>query len=69
MLVLKMPPRLYVFRFDIAVHLTTYLHRAILIIYPNYYIIKFLPLQQALLKRGKPTYLNLPVFKHYRVSK
>jgi hypothetical protein len=69
MLVLKMPPYLYVFRFNIAVYLTAHLHRAVLAIHPNYYAAELLPLRQALLKRGKLTYPNLLVSKYYRVGR
>ena len=69
MLVLKMLPCLYVFRFDIAVYLTAYPHHAVLTVYLDYYVIEFLPLQQALLKKGKLTYFNLLVSKHYRVNR
>jgi hypothetical protein len=69
MLVLKIPPRLHVFRFNVAIYLTAYLYRAVLTIYPNYYAIELPPLRQALLKRGKPTYPNLLVSKHYRVGR
>jgi hypothetical protein len=69
MLVLKMPPRLHVFRFNVTIHLAAYLYRAVLAIYPNYYAIELLALRQALLKRGKLTYPDLLVSKHYRVSR
>jgi hypothetical protein len=69
MLVLKIPPRLHVFRFNVTIYLTTHLYRAVLAIYPNHYAIELPPLWQALLKRGKLTYLNLLVSKHYRVSR
>ena len=63
-----MPPRLYVFRFNIAIYLAAYPYRAILTIYFNYYTTELLPLRQALLKKEKLTYPNLLIFKHYRVS-
>jgi hypothetical protein len=44
MLVLKMPPYLYVFRFNVAIYLAAYLYCAVLAIYPNYYAIELLPL-------------------------
>jgi len=69
MLILKMPPRLYIFHFNVTIYLAAYLYRAILAIYPNYYAIELPPLRQALLKRGKLTYPNLLVSKHYRVSR
>ena len=69
MLILEMLPRLYNFHFNIAVYLTTYLHRAVLTIYLNHYTEELLPLQQALLKRGKLTRFNLLVFKYYRVGR
>jgi hypothetical protein len=69
MLVLKMPPRLYVFRFNVTVYLTAYPHRAVLAIHPNYYTVELPPLRKALLKRGKLTYSNLLISKYYRVSR
>ena len=68
MLVLEMPPRLHVFRFDVAVYLATYLHHAVLAVHPNHYAVELPPLRQALLKRGKPTYPNLPISEYYRVG-
>ena len=69
MLVLKMPPRLYVFRFNVAIYLAAYPYRAVLAIYPNHYTVELSPLQQALLKRGKLTRFNLLVSKYYRVGR
>jgi hypothetical protein len=66
-LIFKMPPRLHIFYFNVAIYFTTYLHYAVLIIYFNHYIIKLLPLRQAFLKRGKLTCPDLPVSKYYRV--
>jgi len=68
MLVLKMPPYLHVFRFNVTVYLAAYPHYIVLAIYLNYYTIELPPLRQALLKREKLTYPNLPVSKYYRVS-
>jgi hypothetical protein len=45
MLVLKMLPRLYIFRFNVAIYLAAYPHRAILAIYPNYYAVELPPLR------------------------
>ena len=69
MLILKIPPYLHIFRFNISIHLTAYPHRAVLAVHPNHYATELLPLRQALLKRGKPTYPNLPVSKYYRVRR
>ena len=69
MLVLKILLRLHIFRFNITVYLAAYPHYAVFTIYPDHYTTELPPLQQALLKRGKLTYSNLPVFKHYRVGK
>jgi hypothetical protein len=69
MLVLKIPPRLYVFRFNVTIYLAAHPHRAVLAMHPNHYATELPPLRQALLKRGKPTYPDLPVSKHYRVSR
>jgi len=68
MLVLKMPPRLHVFRFDVAVHLAAHPHYAVLTIHPNHYAAELPPLRQALLRGGKLTRPDLPVSKHYRVG-
>lgn len=68
MLVLEMPPRLYVFRFDVTVHLAAHPHRAVLAVHPDHYAAELPPLRQALLKRGKPTRPDLPVSEHYRVG-
>ena len=68
MLVFKIPPYLYIFYFNIAIYFAAYLYRAVLAVYSNYYTAKLLPLRQALLKKGKLTYFNLPVSKHYRVG-
>ena len=68
MLIFKMLPRLHVFRFNVAIYLAAYLHRAVLIIHPNHYAAEFPPLWQALLKKGKPTCLDFLVSEYYRVG-
>jgi hypothetical protein len=45
MLVLEMPPYLYVFRFNVAVYLAAYLYRAVLAVYPNHYAVELPPLR------------------------
>ena len=64
-----MLPHLYVFHFDVAVHLAAYLYCAVLAVYSDDYAAEFLPLQQALLNKGKLTCPDLPVSKHYRVGR
>ena len=64
-----MPPYLYIFRFNITIYLAIYPHRAVLVIYPNYYTVELLPPRKALLKRGKPTRPNLLISEHYRVGR
>ena len=65
MLVLKIPPRLHVFYFNVTIYLAAHLYRAVLAIYPNYYAVELSPLRKDLLKRGKPTYSNLLISKYY----